>query len=479
MKSRTGPLFNTLTQIGARFFGSVSSLILTWLIARQSAGALGVFRTLFSYFGIGEFIALLGMQTYLIREISLQPKNIKKNGLHALIFAQLTALIGLLVMGGLALFGRGYSPTIRHGLFIVAGSLPATAASLVGISALIGLGQTPACSFIQGAEAVVRTLTGIIFILLGYGVLPVIGAMCVVRLVLPLAYWRAMKGSFGDEPWRVDWAFFQNFLRQVPTFAGITLLAVINRYAAPLILPWMLNDAAAGQFAAAFIFIDLVLLVPTKLTINLIPVLARNGREPGSVLAESCRQGIKIMAMGVLPICAILAVVAQPMFASVFSGKSSYALSATVLQVVIWTCCLQSIDQVLSAAIVAKGKQHIDLQTLSVGAVAMIVLLVIFIPLFGVMGAAMALLGAFALQVVTRFILVGRQIGDLQPLEVFWRPVMAALAAMVAARFGTHFHWLAGVAAGAIAYLAALGALGTFARHECDGMMRLLQAEKA
>ncbi|HTQ31674.1 MAG TPA: oligosaccharide flippase family protein [Opitutaceae bacterium] len=479
MTSRTGPLFNTITQVGARFFGSTSSLILTWLIARQSAGALGAFRTLFSYLLIGDFIALLGMQTYLIREISLHPENIKKNGLHAFIFAQLVALAGIILMGWLAFFGGGYSPIIRHGLFIVAVSLPATAASLVGISILIGLGQAPACSFIQGTEAVVRTLAGIVLILLGYGILAVIGAMCLVRLVLPFAYWRAVKNSFSDEPWKVDWAFFRNFLRHVPTFAGISVLAVINRYAAPLILPWILNDAAAGLFGAAYIFIDLVMLVPTKLTINLIPVLARNGREPGPVLVESCRQGIKVMAMGVLPIVAILAVVAQPMFASAFSGKASYAVSANVLQVVIWTCCLQSIDQVLSAAIVAKGKQLVDLQTLSVGAAAMVLLLFILIPIFGLMGAAYAVLGAIVIQVAARFILVGRQIGGLQPFELLWRPAAAAAAAMAAATAAMRIHWLAGVAAGGLAYLAVLGALGTFTRHERDGMMRLLQAEKA
>ncbi len=201
-----------------------------------------------------------------------------------------------------------------------------------------------------------------------------------IRLLLPLAYWRAIKPSFSDEPGKVDGAYFRDFLRHVPTFAGITSLAMILRFAAPLALPWMLNDAAAGQFGAAYIFIDLVMMIPTKLTINLIPVLARKGREPGSQLLESCRQGIKVMAMGVLPVTAILAVVAPPMFASIFPGKTTYAISATVLQIVIWTCCLQSIDQVLSSTIVAKGKQHIDLQTLAISATILIILLAILVP---------------------------------------------------------------------------------------------------
>jgi O-antigen/teichoic acid export membrane protein len=465
--------------VGARTVGAASSLILSWLIARQSAGALGVFRTLFSYLLIGDLVALLGMQTYVMREISLYPGSIRKNGLHALLFALMVALGGIILMCGLAFFSHGYSPTIRHGLYFVAGSLPATAASLVGVSILIGLGKAPTCSFIQGAEAVVRTVTGIVLILLGYGIVPVIAVMCIVRLLLPFAYWYAVKPSFSDEPAKVDWAFFRNFIAQVPTFAGITSLAMVLRFAAPLALPWMLNDAAAGQFGAAYIFIDLVMMIPTKLTINLMPVLARKGQESGSVLIESCRQGIKVMAIGVLPVAAILAVVATPMFASIFPGKATYAISATVLKVVIWTCCLQSIDQVLSAAIIAKGKQHIDLQTLAVGSGGIIVLLAILVPPFGIMGAAYSILGGFTLLVVTRFILVGRQIGNMHPFELLWRPVMAAVVAMIAAMAATRVHWLAGATAGGLAYVATLLVLGAFARDERDGMMRLLQAEKA
>jgi O-antigen/teichoic acid export membrane protein len=476
---RAGPLLNSLTQVGARTLGAISSLVLSWLIARHSAGELGVFRTLFSYLLMGDFVALLGMQTYLMREVSLHPQNVKKHGLHALVFAQSVALAAAILMVGLAFFGHGYSPTICHGLFFVAGSLPATAASLVGASILVGLGRAPICSFIQGTETAVRTLVGILLVVLGYGMVPVIGTMCIIRLLLPVAYWFVVKPSFSDEPGKMDWAFFRNFLRQVPIFAGITSLAIVLRFAAPLALPWMLNDAAAGQFGAAYIFIDLVMMVPTKLTINLMPVLARKGREPGSQLLESCRQGIKVMAMGVLPISAILAVVAPSMFASLFPGKATYAISATVLQVVIWTCCLQSIDQVLSATIVAKGKQVTDLQTLSIGSASMILLLALLVPIFGLMGAAFAVLGAIAFQLVVRFILVGRQLGALRPLELLWRPLMAAVAAMVAAMIAARLHWLAGVAAGGLAYLATLGALGTFKRGECDDMMRLLQAENA
>jgi O-antigen/teichoic acid export membrane protein len=297
---------------------------------------------------------------------------------------------------------------------------------------------------------------------------------------LPFAYWRAIKPHFDAHAWVIDGTYFRDFLRKVPTFAGITLMATALRFAAPLLLPWALNDAAAGQFGAAYIFIELVLLVPTALTINLIPVLTRHSQGPGDQLRESCRQCIKTMALGVIPVVAILSAVSLPLFMTVFPGKADYALSASVLQVVIWICVLQAIDQVLSSAILAKGQQHIDLLTLMIGTVAMVTLLAVFVPLWGVVGAAYGVLGGYGAVLITRIILVGRRIGGLDMPNLLWRPVAAGVVAIVVTKtLAAHWYWMIGAVAGGLAYLATIAALGAFSRSERQGILRLLQAEKA
>jgi len=188
---------------------------------------------------------------------------------------------------------------------------------------------------------------------------------------------------------------------------------------------------------------------------------------------------VKVMAMGVMPVSAIFAGVAHPMFASIFPGKASYSVSADVLEVVIWTCCLQSIDQVVAATMLAKDKQHIDLRTLLIGSIGMLILLAILIPLFGVMGAAFGVLGGLILLVTTRFILVSRHIASLYPLGLLWRPAVASVAAVAAAALVARFHWLAGIAAGGIAYIAVLGILGALTQAERESMMGLLVAGEA
>jgi O-antigen/teichoic acid export membrane protein len=479
MKPRAGLFVSSVTQAGVRVLGSICSLVLMWLIARRSAEVLGVFRTLFLYLMIGDVAALLGMQTFVIREISVHPNEGMKLALHALVFGVIVAVLGATGLTCMGFFWTGYSHAIRQGLFIIAASVPATAASLVAMSILIGMGRATTCSLIQGGEVLARTCSGIVMILLGCGILPVVALMVAIRWLIQLVNWRTVRPLLAGAEWKLDWRYFGVFLRCVPVFVGITVLATVLRFAAPLLLPVLMNDVAAGQFAAAYIFVDMVLLVPTALTINLLPVLARRARVPGLSLRESCRYGVKAMSMGVVPVAAVLAAVAHPMFAAIFPGKAAYVDSAGVLQVVVWTCCLQAIDQVLAATIVAQGKQHIDLQTLTVGSIGLVILLFCLVPTWGVLGAAWSVLGGSTLMLATRFFLVGRQVGGLNPIELLWRPVIAAVPAIVAAYMAARWQWLAGATIGGLVYAMSLFLLGAFSEAERGGIIELLQAGRA
>jgi len=347
--------------------------------------------------------------------------------------------------------------------------------SIVGLSILVGSGRTTHFSLIQAGETLFRTSIGIALVIIGWGVLPAIAAMVVVRWVALFAYWRAVKPLVSREHSKFDWPFFIKFIKEVPTFAGITLLAMLIRFAPQAVLPWMLDDAAAGQFAAAYMFIDLVMLVPNAVTTNLGPLLARKAKESTAALLDTCRSGIKIMLLAVVPVAAIVAAVAQPMFAAVFPHNAAYSVSATVLSLVIWTCCFQVVDSILSVAIISRGKQNLDFITLVTAAAALISGLFILIPRQGVIGAGLALLVASAAQLLTRLIFVAREIGRLEALAIVWRPALAAIAALFCAMFMARTYWLAGIGAGGLIYIICLWGLRCFAREELESLIRFLQ----
>lgn len=396
---------NTLMLTGVRIFASLCGLALTWIIAHREVNDLGAFRTLFVFFMVSESLLLLGMQAFLFREMALHPDQIRRYSLHALFFALGTSVIvgiGFFILGA---FGS-YSPVVSCGLYLLTLALPASALNMVALCILVALEKSATHALIQGLETVVRTIICLVLLWKGWSILSVMGIFVASRWLVQIIYWRAIAPHLGSGVWFWDRAFFREFISQVPTFAGIALLAIALRFAAPLILPWVSGDQAAGQFGAAVVFLDMVLLVPTAFVTNLMPRFAVYAKESLEVLGRACESSVEIMALGILPVVALIMLLAEPMMHLVYRSNPAYEASIPILKIAIWVCLFSAMDQVLSAAIVSCGKQKVDLKVLAVGAGALVVLLLFFIHLEGAIGAGKGLLGGTIVLVITRFYFV-------------------------------------------------------------------------
>ena len=457
----------------ARLVASACAFVLFWAISQKSVHDLGAFRTVFIFFLFTEFLPLLGMNQYLIRECAVNRALLKAYLVHALVFAWLVCLFlipGLMVT---AKFGL-YSRTVSIGLVLVAAGLPATAATLCLQSMLIGLGRGAEFGILQGIETLMRTVLGLFLIYFGRGILSVAAAFILVRWVIVVPYWRVLRNAMPAGPWVLERAFFLKFIRQVPVFAGILILFLIIRFAAQTMLPWMKGDAVAGQFAAAYQFLDLALLVPTAFAINLMPLFAQKARSMPGEPAGSCRQAIKLMATTILPGVVLVSALAGPLMGTVFGAD--YRPAVPVLEVLIWAVFFYSLDQVLSTALIAAGGQRMDFCTLAVGSLAILSFLYPLISKYEALGAAWGLfLGVLAL-VVGRLILVRTYLPRLEVLRQIWRPGAGA-AMMYLIMQVMVSNWAVRGAAGIAAYLLTLTLLGAFNPTERAAVLELLRAD--
>lgn len=475
MKKSSGLALNSLSQVGVRLGASFCALALTWLIARRSPEDLGVFRTLFVYFLMCEFVPLLGMQTYLFREISVCPEKTRAHALHALVFALAVSGLGMCGLAGVAAAGI-YSENISTGLLLVAASFPPTAASLVGLSVLVGTGRTTHFSLVQGAETLVRTVLGVGLILAGANILWTLAGVIAARWLVVPAYWVCIRSVLPPGRWMFSWLEFKAFVQRVPTYAGITLLSIVTRFGAPALIPFILDDQAAGLFAAAYVFVDLALMVPTALSTNLIPVFAKRSEESVPALAQASAQGLALMATGLLPVAAIMAVISVPLFETIYPGQETYRISGIILQSLIWTCVFQAMDQILASAIIARGKPEVDLRTVLCGALILCSVLAGALLSFGVKGAGFAVALSMGLSFVVRFVLVSRHIPGIHVIDALWRPLLATALTSLATFGLSSVHWIAAAAGGAATYLGVLALLGAFRPRERQRFLGLFQA---
>lgn len=250
--------------------------------------------------------------------------------------------------------------------------------------------------------------------------------------------------------WSVDRAFFGHVLSHVPMFFGILALALIVRYSSQAMLPWMKDDAAAGQFAVALVFLDVALILPTAFVANLMPLMSQRFHESATSFGLTCRGAVKLVTVFILPAVVLGAILARPII-GIF--REGYAPAVPLLQIVVWACFLMALDQVLSTGLIASRRQDLDLKVLAIGGGATVVLQYVLIGRMGASGAAIGMLVGTLILVGVRLVFAGRYIPGLEPLRILWRP---AAAATVMAFVG--FYGLGG--SGVLTALLALAAYG-------------------
>jgi O-antigen/teichoic acid export membrane protein len=475
MTRSSGVAGGSLMMIAARVIASACAFILFWVISQISVGQLGAFRTIFVFFIFTEFLPLLGMQQYVIREISVLSGQIKSFIFHAFIFSLIIALVIIAGLLAVAIFGN-YSSLVSGGLLLVACALPATAATLCLQSALIGLGRGAAFGFIHGLETIIRTISGIILIYSGQSIIMVVVSFIAIRWLIVAVYWLAVSRHCGRETWRFDPVFFRNFLNQAPIFAGILVLFLIIRFAAQLMLPWMKGDEAAGFFAVAYQFLDLALLMPTAFIINLLPVFSQQARVSLDELNDYCQNALKVIALVIIPAVVVVFMQAEPIVLLIF--KKSYLPSVLLLRIIIGITLLLAIDQIFSTAMIASGRQKTDLLTLSFGATVILLILWPLISFWGTLGAAAGYFaGVFSL-VVARILLARSFLKDFNLASQIWRPVVAGLAA-AAIMAATPFYWLINICLGLSVYLFLIILLGAISKEQRKSMSRLFETAAA
>lgn len=446
----------------ARVMSSMCAFALFWFISQKSIGQLGAFRTLFVYFLVAEFIPLLGMNQYIIREVAKQPENINNYLLHSFIFSLFISILMAISILVISSHG-GYSPLVSKGLFFIVAGIPATAVVLCLQSVLIALGKGAQFGIIQGFEAVARTITGIVLISYTQNILYIIAGFIFFRWLISYVYWLQIKALTLKYKWNLSVNFFKSFLKAAPQFAGILILFLIMRFAGQLMVPWMEGDVAAGYFAIVYQFLDLILLVPTAFTINLMPILSRKASISGPDLNKTCEQAMKLISIVMIPFTLFIFVNCESIISFIFGME--YQPAVLLVSISIWAGLILSFDQVFSTSMIAAGKQGADIVSLATGAFVTIVCMYFLISENGVVGAAIGLFSGTLVLFFTRVLLYNIKISFFNLPAILWRQI-AAGTVMAGSMFFLKFNMIVSGVAGSAVYLAALFLFGCFNQNE-------------
>lgn len=428
----------------------LTTLAITFLISRRlGVASLGIYATATATFSLIAIAGGLGATNYMVREIAKDPEDTGRFFSH---MAALGLTVALVLMGGFwaVLPWLDYSRELETAMsIVVVALLPGTINTLmravfVAHQRVVFITYTTALAALLNIGIswwMLASGRSIAYLLLAF----VIEQYIVVVVGLAVIHLRIARLR-----WQFDWGFAKSLLRDIRTFALLSLMAAVFAQPEILILSALATEVEVGYFGAAFRLVSFWMIVPAVLMTNVFPFMAR--AQAGSDQTIRLQHtSVKYLLLVSFPIAAGMVAAAGPII-RLFYGEG-YEPAVRPLQIMAAVLVFNSLDQVYWRALAARNEQRNDLLVRVVSAMFRVGLGWSLISAFGVLGAAWSAVGSVALAATLLAFFVQRDGTPLRVAALGWRGLTsAAVMAAVVWAAADHLPLIALVALGAVVF---------------------------
>jgi len=450
-----GPLSNFIAIGTSEIFARAAGFAATALLARRlgvdAFGILGLATATVGYLGIA---LLAGFGVISAREVARNPVGAEGIVADATI---VRIILALCAVGAVAAFAFGFvgSPVRRVVLLLTSLSLIPFALDTswayrgLGRNHIIGIGLLAAqFLYLAGSVLLVRNSGD----LQRVPVIQFAGELVAAGILLSMLF-------AGKIP-RPSIARGMELLNQSGyTTLGRLLRAVIVTFDV-ILLGIITSDRDVGLYSAAYRVCFLVATIAVATHAVFMPAIIRAALAGAAAVGPVVSRSLVLTSAVVLPIAAGGIVLAAPLLAFLFG--SEYADGARAFQILLGSIALLAIHGAGHNVFVALQRNGMEAAIFAAGAALNIALNLVFIPRYGLVGAAAATLAAEALILVSSAIFL-RSCGIVPGPGGMVRPMVSAIVmGGLLYPLAPHLHVILLVVAGALIYAGLLGLLGGF-----------------
>jgi O-antigen/teichoic acid export membrane protein len=403
--------------IGLGVAGSAGILLLLLIAALHGPEALGRFNLLFAVYLVGSQVATLGLHVSVVRHLAplrhgdAVGRIVLRGALLAIVAsAGVAALVLLAVRGPLAAaLGR---PELAGPLTWVAVGMLLFSVNKVLLAALTARGRMRQHALLTAGRGLLMLAALLVLTRLGLGGEDLVLVLVLAEAVLLVPLVASFRSELFARGWDrscAGWAM--THLRFGVLGAGSSLLTELNVRVDVLVLAFYVDDRAIGIYTLVATLSEAALQVPmvhrTVLGPSIVRLLAQRDQAGLRALIRSTRSRLWPL-MGLL---GTAMVVLHPLLVRVFGVDEGFRDGRQVLAVLL-------VGVVIASAYVPFGLilDHAGqplAQTLFVAALAALNLIgnLILVPIFGLLGAAIATAGANVISVPILRLTARRRLG--------------------------------------------------------------------
>jgi O-antigen/teichoic acid export membrane protein len=444
-------LRNTALLGAARVIERVSGAVVTLLVARGLGAAdLGDYVAAMSIYALIAIGGELGVTTFLVREISKDPSRTSPYVVHlSVVTAGACALASALTYALLPVLG--FDAGMRSAIGIALLAVVPAALNTVQQGVFLAFRRTEFEAVVTLAAGLMVVGSSAALLSAGHGVRSVLGAYVAVQYLATVIYYLLIRRYIAPLRWTFDLGTTRRLLHEVKPFAGSSVLAAVFSRPEVILLSVLATSEEVGLYGAAVKLVDIGVLVPQLVMMNVFPLLARAARDGGARLQEIQDRSVRLLMLVTLPLAAVGFAAAEPMIDLVYGTE--FADAAEAFRILVWGLVLACPFSVLWRVLSARGEQGAVLRVQVLTTMVKLGLGAALIVAFGDEGAALSAVVTVAIHVALLAVRVRRD-GTRVALV---RPSLGAAAAAAAA--GLVCWWLldriglvGAVACGILAY---------------------------
>lgn len=415
---------NAVSLLTSDVMNRATSFVLYALIGRSlGAHEFGQLSLAFTLFYVFQVFAAAGMKTLTIRQVS---KDRTQTALHFLNGCAIVTFTSFAALGALFAFVRlmHYPEDTNWLILLLAMGLLPYAISVICEGIFQAWEQMRYIAFVNVPANLAKIGCAYLLLSTHHGLHAIVLVLLVSYAAVALVEVGIILSKFPSRSASLDPHFSLSTLRTATTFLGIDGTIAIMSSLNVLLLSKMATETQVGLYCAATQLMVPVLLVYQSIAQSIFPLMCRKFEPSFIDLKRIAEQAIEVLLILALPAVAGLFFMGGPILA-LFYKNPVFLQAFPALRIIAWILISQVFTSVLGQVLVASHREKITLRIVLIDALVNLSLGWPLINLYGLRGAAIALLLTRIADCCQHFVPVSRLFSGIPVARIIWKPIIA------------------------------------------------------
>jgi len=386
---------------------ATSFFIGAWLARYLGPENYGTINYALAFSGLFGFIASLGVDAILTRELVRNPEKSKQLLGTSFILKLIGGFIALSLVTIAAFIWEDSS---LNRLLIIVFSFGFIFQAFNVISSFFSARvESKYNSLVQIVSVLISAVLKVVFILSGLGLVYLVFIFMADSIWQALLFWRNYRRQGFKTS---EWSFDRRLAKKIWSGSKLLMLSAAAGYIIyridQVMIGNILNEAAVGMYAVATKCVEVWYFIPAVISSSLLPAIINARKTDERVYRSRLKKLYKLMIFLSLLIAIFITILARPLVIFIFGMQ--YQASVLILQIYVWSSLGFFLSMAMSKALLTENK----LKTIffsNLGAMIINIALNIFlIAHLGLIGAAWATLITYSL--LPLFMWLGGREGD-------------------------------------------------------------------